>query len=1431
MSELTGTPTSSGTFNPVITVIDAAGLTATVTLPLTVAAAPAGPPLLAGNLLTLAEQSFETAVTTWVRDVNVQPEDPRRNSERAYDGTFSLYWMAADPGRTAVFNATYIPVLPGRRVRVSARVLQWGTIPGHLEVHWYNGTTWISQSNTPAVTLQSSTFTEVQGVVTAPSGINAMRLQFAATTVSTWQQFWLDAAFIGYEADAPLANTTGTLPPGQATIPYSAALSAEGGTPPYTFTATGLPAGLSVSGSQITGTPATAGTSSNVVITARDSATPQATAAVTRGITVSAAPSTTEPLAVANTSLPGAVQGQAWAWQLDATGGTQPYTWTHSGLPPGITRSGSRLSGTPTSTGTWNVTLNVSGGGTASRTLALTVAAPHSQQTHTTQTGTSWTAPADCPPTISVECWGGGGGGGSAITANNNRAGSGGAGGNYSAEPSLAVTPGRAYTYAIGAGGRRGDSSAPSAGGGQTRFAGDTVTVAANGGGRGVQAGPAQTGGSDPGQPGNPSQNTIRFLGGWGRPASDGSRTGGAGGGSAGPGGNGHPEMRIAWGWQPMTQVPSGGAIGGAGGVNGGWGDAGGQPGAGAGGGGASATSGAFGGTGRPGQLRIRWTPTLPRVTSTSLAQAQAGQSVTRSLTATAGRPPYTWAASGLPPGTSITGSQITGTPTAGGTFSTVLAVTDANSRTATQAVTWTVLAPPPVISVLLPSGTVGQSYSATLSATGGTTPYTWQVTGLPPGLTRSGAAISGTPTAGGNFNITITVTDAVGGTATVTTGIWIEFAQLTLDVQLPDGTAGQTWAGVASAQGGAQPYTYTATGLPPGISISPNGILTGVPTEPGDFEVTVTARSAPLYSVDFEDGTAGGWEPWYNAGSGTLVNDPYQANSGYWSFRWTSTETAPGDSAVRSPEITVTPSAVYEASMALFGGPGQRIQLGVRFYATPGGAETDAAWSGPVYAPAGGGGWVPLRFQFTVPAGITRMRLTPFAPVTGAGIRLGVDDITVTAGPPVGQATVTVPVRIDEPLPMQILTELPGAEVPGWEAGQPWEAADLVVFGGIPPHAWAVTGLPPGLTQEGSRITGRPDVPGQFHVTITVTDLAGSSVSVTQAIYVFGAPVRVWWAGLECSPGHVDEWFTAVVEDVDGWFSTMVPDGNDQELILADGSAWGPKVLRARQITITGAAAGPRRDLMLFRDQLAARVAAREPTELRITDWSLGPRTALVRAGTDAMRHSFIGGHQAFRYEITVTAADPRLYGPWQEALLSNVPGEDTGRGPYGELGTRPTTNGTTIGQTTSTGGRQFTWNGSAWVQVTPFAAPTRADPRRYPDWRYASAQIPNMAYVANTGNVESPVMALYTGPLSETRLTDGSPYGIIVAPLAAGETILVNTETLVAVAPGGATRAAQIRPGSRPVTARPGDTPSAFYMFGTGAGTIHLAWRSAWA
>jgi hypothetical protein len=78
---------------------------------------------------------------------------------------------------------------------------------------------------------------------------------------------------------------------------------------------------------------------------------------------------------------------------------------------------------------------------------------------------------------------------------------------------------------------------------------------------------------------------------------------------------------------------------------------------------------------------------------------------------------------------------------------------------------------PVTITTTAMPEGTVNITYSATLAASGGATPYTWSIANgaLPPGLTlnTNTGVITGTPAIAGNFNFTIQVNDTNNPTQT----------------------------------------------------------------------------------------------------------------------------------------------------------------------------------------------------------------------------------------------------------------------------------------------------------------------------------------------------------------------------------------------------------------------------------------------------------------------------------------------------------------------------------------------------------------------------------------------------------------------------------------------------------------------------------------
>jgi hypothetical protein len=174
---------------------------------------------------------------------------------------------------------------------------------------------------------------------------------------------------------APVISTT-SLPSGNQGTPYSGTVSATGGVGPFSWSISSgsLPTGLSLGASttnsvMITGTPGAQGTS-NFTIKVTDSSGASGTEALS--ITINAP----LPLKVATTSLPNGVLNVAYpSTTLQATGGVPPFTWTltSGSLPTGLNSlaANGTISGTPTATGTFDFTVQV----TDSETPAMTASA------------------------------------------------------------------------------------------------------------------------------------------------------------------------------------------------------------------------------------------------------------------------------------------------------------------------------------------------------------------------------------------------------------------------------------------------------------------------------------------------------------------------------------------------------------------------------------------------------------------------------------------------------------------------------------------------------------------------------------------------------------------------------------------------------------------------------------------------------------------------------------------------------------------------------------------------------------------------------------------------------------------------------------------------------------------------------------------------
>ncbi len=171
-------------------------------------------------------------------------------------------------------------------------------------------------------------------------------------------------------------------------------------------------------------------------------------------------------------------------------------------------------------------------------------------------------------------------------------------------------------------------------------------------------------------------------------------------------------------------------------------------------------------------------------------------------------------------------------------------------------------LVPPSALAITtstLPGGTTGTPYQSTLSAAGGTPPYSWSVggEGWPAGIgigTTTGV-LSGTPTTAGSYNMTVALTDSVGVKASAVFALFVAAATCAgcpsfsiMTGSLPAGTVGAAYSATMLATGGVSPYRWSISSgqLPTGLQLdATSGKITGTPTAAGSFWFTASAKDA----------------------------------------------------------------------------------------------------------------------------------------------------------------------------------------------------------------------------------------------------------------------------------------------------------------------------------------------------------------------------------------------------------------------------------------------------------------------------------------------------------------------------------------------------------------------------------------------------------
>ena len=266
-------------------------------------------------------------------------------------------------------------------------------------------------------------------------------------------------------------------------------------------------------------------------------------------------------------------------------------------------------------------------------------------------------------------------------------------------------------------------------------------------------------------------------------------------------------------------------------------------------------------------------------ISTTTLGSGQVNVYYYTALEATGGSGPYTWrvSAGNLPSGLTLsTAGIISGTPTNEGTYTFTIEVSASSSLSATRSYTFTVSASSTssltITTTTLPDGTADTYYSTQLAAAGGSGAYNWAVSSgsLPPGLTLATAGlIYGIPTTGGTYPFSVTVNDHASRTVNKNFSLKINPSASTTPlaistVSLPQGTAGNSFSAQLAATGGTAPYSWTISsgGLPPGLTLTAAGLISGQPSTQGTYSFGVrvsdnlSQTAGQTYSLVISPGT-----------------------------------------------------------------------------------------------------------------------------------------------------------------------------------------------------------------------------------------------------------------------------------------------------------------------------------------------------------------------------------------------------------------------------------------------------------------------------------------------------------------------------------------------------------------------------------------------